>query len=312
MVELSEHTKLVNIIAALAMSRKFNFGDVKKENPLWSLGYRLSYIEFTYPGVRPDVILTSRKHSHSLVVDCKRNKVNPRQLQKYIEIREKPTPLLNYITVDSSTDYYVDVAFMSFYNTLCEDTNVNHYKVPVLRVESKTEKKHTLQLECNDFIAKRMHEHLHRIFPLELPEYVVKSYLRAHYIDPTLNDAAECEFFINRVLRTLVSIVVTNKKSPLTISIEALSQKIYHHSWDYISYDKRKEIKTQVKNVVRKILKKTKIKNKIKLENNMVFINIDPNNENAIRNFANQLKRARKTVVFKLCKGQGTLPEYIK
>ncbi|WP_347877808.1 hypothetical protein [Halobacterium sp. R2-5] len=115
MENVSNHTLQINAwIGLCQLDRTF-------PDSLRNLGYTVDIIDpdFVHEGtkVNPDLILTSRAHNHSIVIDCKSKTLDEEQNEKYEAIHHSPTFLLTRGVVssaESTEDYDAEFAYSSF------------------------------------------------------------------------------------------------------------------------------------------------------------------------------------------------------
>jgi hypothetical protein len=115
MQNVSDHTQQINAwIALCQIDRTF-------PDALRRLGYTVDIIDphFFHNGdaVNPDLILTSRGHNHSIVIDCKSKTLKEEQNEKYEAIHHSPEFLLTRGVVSSAEageDYDAEFAYSSF------------------------------------------------------------------------------------------------------------------------------------------------------------------------------------------------------
>lgn len=115
MENVSKHTLQINAwIALCQIDRTF-------PDALRKLGYTVDIIDpkFVHDGekVNPDLILTSRGHNHSIVIDCKSKTLSEHQNERYEAIHKSPDILLTRGIVSSAEatgDYNAEFAYSSF------------------------------------------------------------------------------------------------------------------------------------------------------------------------------------------------------
>lgn len=115
MENVSDHTLQINAwIALCQIDRTF-------PNTLRRLGYTTDIIDpkFVHEGneVNPDLILTSRGHNHSIIIDCKSKTLKEHQNERYEAVHESPSFLLSRGIVSSAEpteDYDAEFAYSSF------------------------------------------------------------------------------------------------------------------------------------------------------------------------------------------------------
>lgn len=115
MENLSNHTLQMNAwIGLCQLDRTF-------PDALRKLGYTVDIIDpdFVHSGtkVNPDLILTSRAHNHSIVIDCKSKTLEPDQNEKYEAIHNSPNFLLTRGVVssaDATEEFDAEFVYSSF------------------------------------------------------------------------------------------------------------------------------------------------------------------------------------------------------
>lgn len=115
MVGVSDHTRQINAWIALCQL------DSTFPNTLRRLGFTVDIIDpkFIYEGdeVNPDLILSSRGHNHSIIIDCKSKTLEEEQNERYEAIHKDPDFLLSRGIVSSaeaSGDFDAEFAYSSF------------------------------------------------------------------------------------------------------------------------------------------------------------------------------------------------------
>ena len=115
MENLSDHTLQINAWIGLCQL------DSTFPDALRNLGYTVDIIDpsFVHEGdsVNPDLILTSRAHNHSIIIDCKSYFIKEEQNQKYESIHHSPEFLLTRGIVsaaDATEDFDAEFAYSSF------------------------------------------------------------------------------------------------------------------------------------------------------------------------------------------------------
>ncbi|OYT34806.1 MAG: hypothetical protein B6U87_01505 [Candidatus Aenigmarchaeota archaeon ex4484_52] len=79
----------MNMIIGLSVK-----GDSKWPNPLKELKYNVSVIEKLVKESTSDLILTTKKYNHSLLIDCKSKTIKEKQIKNYLDIRKTPDILI--------------------------------------------------------------------------------------------------------------------------------------------------------------------------------------------------------------------------
>ena len=120
----------------------------------------------------PDLVLTTEKHSHSLLVECKAEALKSRQLRRYEELQ--PEVLLSYFTVKNPELYYIDPVIFSLSDETCEKRSIKDHPLPVIVLKYPDDNK--ICLECNDFQQGHMYISLHRIFSecITVPDHILR------------------------------------------------------------------------------------------------------------------------------------------
>jgi hypothetical protein len=115
MENVSDHTLQINAWIALCQIDR-TFPDVLRQ-----VGYTVDIIDphFFHDGdeVNPDLILTSRGHNHSIVIDCKSKTLKKGQNERYEAVHHSPEFLLTRGVVSSAEageDYDAEFAYSSF------------------------------------------------------------------------------------------------------------------------------------------------------------------------------------------------------
>lgn len=223
MEELSNHTKLMNIVMGLALKIP------KWPHPLRDLGYTIDVVEANMPEANPDIILTTKKYNHSIVADCKSNTVDEGQIKKYASIQSDPQILIRrgFVTIPVIKHYSADPTFISF-NDLSMIPLVIDNNICSLHVVEKDGNIQKIEFKFGKFQLND----LNAIFPINVagakPPYNLYPF-----------DVQDRETFTLYLLRELLTYVL--KQTSFTVE-ELLSS--VHPYWSIIHGHKQKEFKT--------------------------------------------------------------------
>jgi len=218
MVELSDHTRLMNIMIGLSMNIPHwphSFKDLK---------YNVELIEPKITEANPDLIITNKKFNHSMVVDCKSQTLEEKQIKKYVNIRENPNILIQngFVQVPHHNIFKADPTISTFYD-LSSEKLILENKIPLLHVIQNNN--HILKIEkkCANFQNKQ----LDRIFPIDTssgePPYNLYPF-----------DENDEDIFSIAILRQLVAFGTRDK----IFTVEGLLQEV-HPFWSIIHNKKK-------------------------------------------------------------------------
>ncbi len=149
MENLSDHTLQINAwIGLCQLDRTF-------PDALRNLGYTVDIIDpsFVHEGdsVNPDLILTSRAHNHSILIDCKSYFLKEEQNEKYESIHHSPEVLLTRGIVsaaDPTEDFDAEFAYSSF-EDLTENPHLPENDFAVIQYDE----------DANQYIIRTMEDY---------------------------------------------------------------------------------------------------------------------------------------------------------
>ena len=220
---LSNHTRLLNIIMGLALKIP------NWPHPLRDLDYNLELIEANLPEANPDLILTTKKYNHSIVVDCKSKTIKEEQIERYINIRSNPSLLTKrgFVDVPVPQHYSADPTFVSF-NDLSNNSLIVDNKIPLLHVIESNNEIHTIERKISVFQMDRLND----VFPIDIrgmkPPYNLYPF-----------DVQDKEIFTIHILRELLDLGIHQ----ISFSEEELLKRA-HKYWSIISEHKKREFRT--------------------------------------------------------------------
>lgn len=303
--DISPNTYLINLLIRLAKWKK---------SPLKSHGYEIDIIDMTDEIINPDVVLTSYDNGHSILFECKSKSLKEKQLEKYWDFVQKPQIFLSAFTlVDYSKidDYYIDVPLLTHTSTICNDSRLKKYRLPVLELDTATRK---ICLACNDFQKGHMYQTMHEVFNcMEVPPRIIKHHT-ARYLDP--ND--DCRAFIKRLLGEAIPAALLTKASnmaPMELDPEELAQIMYGELWPLVSPQKQKQIRNKILRVFKRLTHRDNkyLKGIAEFQKGKLIIKADVSTHEAIRKFGTRLEASLDFVINVVCKGrETTIEEFIK
>ena len=254
---LSDHTKLMNIFIGLGMNIP------KWPNTLKQLGYEVEIIEGDIPETNPDLIFTSRRFDHSLVIECKSKSIEEKQINKYLQLREEPSVLIRRGLVNRVVHqhgYRLDVPFTSFFDISHNELLIKN-NIPFLYViKENSHKIKTIEKRISDFTINE----LNQVFPIQIPEDNKPPY-NLYPFDPK-----EKEIFAILILTELLNFSLKGKS---IFTIEELFKSIFKNIWDVIGGHKKREFRNTGTRLLEEI-KKEELKQYIKKEDNMWYITL--------------------------------------
>ncbi|MCQ6254741.1 hypothetical protein [Methanocaldococcus sp.] len=272
MGELSDHTKLMNIVLALSSEKIQGW-----PNEFWKVGYNKIYIE---PNIRisfngrdnktsnPDILLFSSEYKHFVIIDCKSRTLKDEQTQKYIELKKNPKIIPAYVPISVSNPQNIisDCSFVSFYEDICNNSLVISENIPILHVIKQNDSEIVEKIELK--VGHFQNSKLNSVFPISINAPI------PNHLYPFDIHKEDWPAFVEYVLRELIRFAINNQKFN-----EEMLLKNAHKYWDYIDSDKKKSLKKRVRYILVK-LRDGKLKNYLKKEkenkeNKMWFIDID-------------------------------------
>ncbi len=316
--DISPNTYLTNIILRLTKW---------KNSPLKSYNYEVDIVDLTDDIINPDVVLTSFDYGHSILFECKSKSLKEGQLKKYWDFIQNPQIFLRAFTlVDYGRidDYYIDVPILTQISTICKDSRLQKYPLPVLELNPSTSK---ICLACNDFQQGHMYQAMHKMFNcMTVPAQIIKLHT-AQYIDP--HD--DCRAFVKRllgeaILTFLLSQVPpevetksmdSNEKDikPIELEPKELAKIMYGDLWDLISPQKQKQIRNKILRVFKRLTHRDNkyLTGIVEFQKGKLVIKADISTHEAIRKFGTRLEASLDFIINGVCKGrETTIEEFIK
>lgn len=282
---LSDHTRLLNIIMGLTLKIP------NWPHPLRDLDYNLELIEANLPEANPDLILTTKKYNHSIVVDCKSKTIEMEQISKYVNIRSTPLNLIRrgIVSVPVNQHYSADPAFISF-NDLSNNSLMVDNKIVLLHVTESDNEIQRIERKISKFQLDR----LNNVFPLDTagmkPPYNLYPF-----------DVQDKEIFTIHILRELLDLGIKQ----ITFSEEELLERA-HQYWSIISDHKKREFRNIAQQILYEVrrselkeyLKKDGPKWKIILKTDVKSIQAFRKRcEDAIKSLESKLKQSTLDVI---------------
>ncbi len=215
-------------------------------HPLRDLNYNAETIEpvvhLKGARINPDIVLTTKKFNHAIVVDCKSRTLKKKQMDKYKELKTEPTVLVDRGTVDvPNRDHLtIDIAISSF-DDLSDRPLLNedeHFAfVHFVHGAGSLEELARIVLSPDHRFA---FSKLDRCFPVDLgPGQRIPTEYYPFDVDDT-------EQFIISLLRTVVRFAI---KGTETFDSEDLLQEA-HPFWPIMGAGKRREMKRAAERVI--------------------------------------------------------------
>ncbi|OQX55273.1 MAG: hypothetical protein B5M53_04445 [Candidatus Cloacimonas sp. 4484_209] len=133
---LSEHTLLMNQIMGLCIKTQ------DWPSTLRDIGYRIELIEpslINLEGkiVNPDVIFTSNRLLHSLIVDCKSGTIDKEQYEKYLKVERESLVEQAKVNVHNPRNLSIDVCFAGNNEKLMRSAEIVGCDLPILLFQDK-------------------------------------------------------------------------------------------------------------------------------------------------------------------------------
>lgn len=275
----SDHTRLMNIFLGLSMNIP------KWPNTLKQLGYEVEIIEGDIPEANPDLIFTSRRLDHSLIIECKSKNTEEKQINKYLQLKFDPSLLIKRGLVNKVIHqhrYMLDIAFTSFFD-ISHDKLLIKNSIPFLYViKENSSKIKIIEKRISDFTKNELNQK----FPIQIPEDSRPPYLLYPF------DPKEKEIFVISILTELLNFSLKGKS---TFTMEELLKSIFKSIWEVIGDHKKKEFRNIGTRLLEKI-KKEELKPYIKKEDNVwhVILKKDNKSYQAFQNKCNVIIKSLK------------------
>jgi len=241
---ISEHTLLINKMIGLTKRLK------DWPSTLNTLGFNLILIEPTFNVangggiIRPDLFLSSKKLTHSLIIECKSgetlDKHSEKQLRKYSMV--KAEDVMHRANVYDPKKLTVEVCFaINHSNKILAKKINNNYSFPILIFsDKKLYKENTFK-----------HPKLDEVFSSEIPltDYPPTSFY-------PFSDDEEDSLISLYVFRKLLALALKQSyKNEMEVDINSLLKSI-HPCWDHIHDKKKNEILKRVSEILKKYIPK--------------------------------------------------------
>jgi len=159
-VELGDHTKLMNIMIGLC------YKVPKWPNPFLQKNYVISKIELKIHQSNPDIIITNKKKNHSIIFECKSSdNLKESQMAKYDKIRNNPILLIQSgkVPITHKDQFIVDPVYSSF-KDLSKNELISKYNMLCIYV------KKGINCKIDSLILTRgvfRNTHVNKIFPID-------------------------------------------------------------------------------------------------------------------------------------------------
>lgn len=228
MENISNHTLQIN--AWIGLCKK----GTKFPDTLRDLNYNPEIIEPSFfaegAKVNPDIILTTKKHNHSIVIDCKSKTVDTDQLEKYRRVKNNPEILIERGIVETTdrSQFFSDITLSSFSHL--EDPQIDDDFSLVKFETEKNKLKRISTYEGYGFDFSK----LNNVFPIECEE---------NYKIPTdfypfdTHEEDEVQFQVS-FLQSLMYVALNQK----TFDEESILEDA-HPLWRLIDNSKKKEFR---------------------------------------------------------------------
>lgn len=230
---ISNHTILVN--AMIGLSKK----TTGWPSTLKDMGYNVEYIEPTFLNadgqkVNPDILFTSNKQMHALVIECKGGKtIEDEQINKYARINKNS--LIDRVSVKEPTKLTHDVSIVGleqFSEPILLKVN-GSFPVIIFTFEKQIEKH-------NSFSHKKLNDAFSH--PINIGYPPTEFY--------PFDDEDDESWISMYVLQELFSLSLGNSHSDnLDFTEEQLLRQI-HPMWSQIHESKKKKLKAKVNTIL--------------------------------------------------------------
>ncbi|KAF5072912.1 hypothetical protein DSECCO2_196940 [anaerobic digester metagenome] len=225
MVELSDHTKLMNIIIGLCH-------DIPHwPNPFTQKNYKISQIEAKIPESNPDIIISNTSTNHSILFECKSShNVKEKQIEKYAKVRKDPSVVIQSgkVKVVHKRQYSVDIAYCSF-EDLSSNELICKHDMHCIHIERITNAKiNSIHLTRGIFSKNG----LNAVFPID-----TKTSKPPYFLYPF--DENDIELFTKEMLNQLQKFALTNKNSFTTPELLSKTHPLWHRIDDKKKFEKK-------------------------------------------------------------------------
>ena len=216
-------------------------------HPLADLKYKPELIEQTIgtkvpaERVQPDVVATSQKLNHSVVIECKGGKtLDTTQISKYRRL--EPYDIIRWVRVHDPNQHTHDICLLIYKTN--ETTILNGINIPVLILSDTTLEKH------NEFSKRQLNQKFNKPIPT------------AGLIQPMsyypFSEIDDRRVIVPHALRAMQlaidaradQIDVTN---PELFTSDAIMKQI-HRVWDIISKEQQKALKSKVTEIIKELI----------------------------------------------------------
>ncbi len=237
----SPHTILIN--CAIGFCKKSD----SWIHPLADLGYKAQLIEQTIrtesgKSVKPDVVATSNKTTHSVVFECKGGTtISDDQILRYEDLT--PSDLLRWVDVRISDNYSHDVCVFNFTKNL--KSIISKISFPILSISNISLEKH------NNFSKKELDAKFASPISIKSLKPPISYY--------PFSESDDRRVITPHVLRAMISVLMNRKLNhvdltdPQSFLNEVILSRI-HKMWKILS----KEHQNSLKNLIPEIIKDLK------------------------------------------------------
>jgi hypothetical protein len=241
----SNHTLLINAVIAMC-----------KENsnwihPLADLGFEVRLIEQTMSltggtgSIKPDVVVTSNRHLHALLFDCKGGRnVDEKQADRYRKVT--PEDILRWIAIWRPERLAHDVCFLSLESNRVDRTD-KFKDFPLLVLSEQSLRK----------IGSFSNSHVEKKF--QQPISIEKEMKQPMSYYP-FSDQDDQAVILPFVLRAIVAHLMDKRRggnvevNEAMLDNEEMMRKL-HPMWQLISLEQQRVIRTKVRDILRTILR---------------------------------------------------------
>jgi len=216
---------------------------------LAELDYVVDLIEhdIPLPGalVKPDILLTSQRNNHSIIVDCKSETITPDQTERYLKAQENPDSILHEISLSGAIDatkYSAEACYSSFSNLATKFGFLSDIAFPFVHFSHTTSGvfiRNPVPFE-NDSLAGS--------FPVNMnPD----KELPTEYYPFDIEHEEDYQEFVSALIQSLIY----NAANDSELDVEE-ALKDAHPYWGHISDEKRRRTLEEAQKVMRKLSSK--------------------------------------------------------
>ena len=235
------HTMLINSAIGFCMK------DDSWIHPLADLKYKPELIEQTIgtkvptERVQPDVVATSQKLNHSVVIECKGGKtLDTTQISKYHHLT--PQDIIRWVRVYDPNQHTLDICLLIYKTN--ETTILNRINIPVLSLSDMTLEKH------NEFSKQQLNQKFSEPIPTTSLMPPISYY--------PFSEIDDRRVIIPHAMRAM-QLAIDARTDQIDVTdpelfISDAIMKQIHRVWDIISKEQQRALKLKVTKVIKELI----------------------------------------------------------